>query len=140
MLLRDKNFECQIEQTTLVFIRVAWYQSSTFYVFFRWLISVDLTTFLLMVSRIALLILPIFDFGGFIKRHGILCGNSSLWSLIVIYALVSYISSALSAIDNFSATLLAAKLMSLNFFPFDVLYVLVMLSRNKFLYLSSFIL
>ena len=32
------------------------YQSTRLYVFFHWLISVDLTTFLLLVSRIALLI------------------------------------------------------------------------------------
>ena len=44
------------------------YQSITLDVSFFWLISVDLTAFLLMVSRIALLILPILDLDGFIKR------------------------------------------------------------------------
>ena len=60
-----------------------------------------------MVSRIALLILPIFDLDGFIKRHGPLFGNSSFWSLIVIYASVSCVTFTRSTIDNFYAIFLA---------------------------------
>ena len=61
-----------------------------------------------MVSRIALLILLIFDLDGFIKRHGILFGNSYLWSLIVIYASASSITFTRSTIDQFYPIFLAA--------------------------------
>lgn len=83
------------------------YQSSKSDVFFHCLVSVDLTIFLMMVLRIALLILPRLDLDGFIKQHGILFRNSSLWSLIVLYASVSCTTSARSAIDNFSVMFLA---------------------------------
>ena len=133
MLLRDKSFECQIKETRFCFYACSFH---TFNVIFHWLLSVDFTTFPFIVIRIALITLPRFDLDGFIRHHGILFGNSSLSSLIVIYASVSCISSTRSTIYNFSTLFVAAKLMSLNFSPFHFLYVLVMLSPNSLL--SSF--
>ena len=69
MLLREKNVQCQIEQTRLCFYPCSLHTSQVHSMYFlHWLISVDLITFLLMVSRITLLILFMFDLDDFIKR------------------------------------------------------------------------
>ena len=113
-------FDVKLNKRCFVFIRGVCIPVKYIRCIFHWLISVDLTTFLLILSRIALLILPTLDLDGFIKRHGILFGNSSLGSLKVRYASISCFTLAQSAIDNFSAIFLAARLKSLNFFVLSI--------------------
>ena len=84
--------------------------SITLEVFFYWLVFVDVTTLLFILSKMTLLILPILVSDGLISRQGILLGNSSLWSLIVMYRSLSCNRSTLSSNDSFSVIFLASQL------------------------------
>ena len=61
------------------------YHLRTTNVFFHWFIVTDEIIISLTLPRITSLIFPKLDMVGFIKRHGILFGNSLLWYLMVIY-------------------------------------------------------
>ena len=89
----------------------------------------------MILSRITLLIFPIFDLEGFIKRHEILFGKSSLWSFIVIYVSVFYRFSILSDVGSFSVTLLGWLFTLFTFCRSEFLHVFVIFSSNSFLYL-----
>ena len=57
-----------------------------------------------------LLIFPILVLDGLIRQQGILLGNSSSWSLTVMYASVSCNRSTLSSNASFSVIFLASQL------------------------------
>ena len=61
-------------------------QFNTAAVFFHWLMLVRSMIFLFMRSNICLLILPISDFVGLMRRHVGLLSKLGLWSLRVIKA------------------------------------------------------
>ena len=105
----------------------------TLEVSFHWLTFVISCIYWLISSRITLLIFPILDFEGFIKRHEIF-GKSSLWSFIVIYASVSCSFSILSDMGSYFVILLAWLFTLFSFSRSDFLYAFVIFSFSSFLY------
>ena len=65
------------------------YHSITEAVFFHWFTLIFSNMLVLTLSSICLLILPMSVLDGLIRRHEILSGNPSLWSLIEMYASLS---------------------------------------------------
>ena len=86
----------------------------------------------LILSSISFLIFSIIDFKGFIKRHEILFGKSSLWFFIFISVSCSF--SILSHIDRFFVILLAWLFTLFTLRRSDFLYVCVIFSFSIFLY------
>ena len=99
---------------------------------FQWLAEVSFTIWLLISSRITLLILPTLDFYGFIKWQGILSWKLSLWPFIVIHTSVSCIFSILSEICSLFLIFLEFLFILHSFVRFHLF--LVMFSFNSFLY------
>ena len=104
--------------------------------FFHWWTCIYDVIFLLIQSRIFLLILPISDLDGLISLNEGLCGKFSLWSLTVICASWFCHWSTLSLINSLSPILFASSSTLLTFELVYFLYVLVILSLNYFLYSS----
>ena len=135
LLTKGKNFRFQIpKRITVLCFQNYWtiqlYLKCSFIVFF-----VFSCICWLILSRKTLLVFPIFDLEGLIKRHEILFGKSSLWSFIVIYASVFYRFSILSDVGSFSVTLLGWLFTLFTFCWSEFLYVFVIFSSSSFLYL-----
>lgn len=75
-------------------------------VFFHWLIFVAATTFLLILSRICLLILPISDLVGLISLQVGLFAKFGLWSFRVINASFFAVMSTRSLMPSFTVIFL----------------------------------
>ena len=77
-------------------------------VFFHWLIFVAATTFLLILSRICLLILPISDLVGLISLQVGLFAKFGLWSFRVINASFFAVMSTRSSMPSFTVIFLSS--------------------------------
>ena len=65
---------------------------------FRWFKLVEKTTLVIILSNMLIFLMSHFD--EFVNLHGILFGKCSLWSLMAIYDLLSYIHSMRSSIES----------------------------------------
>ena len=101
-------------------------------VFFHWLICVFWIMVVLISSRMRLLIVPISDLEGLIRRHVGCAWNSGLWSFKVINASLSASFSMRLSNPSFSATLTDWEFNSSTTLGLDFLYVFVTSSVISF--------
>ena len=87
--------------------------------------------FLLMQSRICLLILPISGLVGLIRRHDGLLQKLGLWSFKVTNASLLAVDSTLSSIPNLAVMLLSSAWIVCIVESWDFLYDLEMLRSSR---------
>ena len=102
--------------------------------FFHWLTFEAFTSFLLISSRICLLIQLISDFDGLINRQNGLFAKLSLWSLSVINASFVASDSTRSSMSSLLVIILASSSILPSFFLSAFFYVLVTLAFSSWLY------
>ena len=110
------------------------YQSITESVFLHWFNLVVATTFLLILSRICLLMIPISDLDGFMSLHVGLLLKFGLWSFKVTNASFSAVDSILLAKLSCVAIFFSSAVMLDVAFLGAFLYALVMLFSSSLLY------
>ena len=87
-------------------------------VLFHWFTFVALITFLFILSRICLLIIPISHLLGFISRQVGLFRKSGLWSFMVMNESLLAETSMRSSSPSFSATFLSTEAITFGTFWF----------------------